>query len=53
MSHFQLGDQERGRELLVWADRWTEELASRNEISAGYREELDSIQQEAEMLFNR
>ncbi len=53
MSHFQLGDQERGRELLVWADRWTEELASRNELSAGYREELESIQQEAEMLLSR
>lgn len=50
MSHFQLGEQDRAREVLIWANRWSETRIDDRPHSEEERDQLATIRQEAEQL---
>jgi tetratricopeptide (TPR) repeat protein len=53
MSHYMLGDVSRARELLTWANRWTELDTHKEKISFDQLAELASFRQEAEQLIGK
>ncbi len=50
MSHFQLGDERRAQEMLIWANRCQKKLAADKETNPVLLEQLSEIRREAEQL---